>query len=142
MADAWVRRATALFAVSTALSSALAVREQIRGEPFGLQVPGGVKTHLALGLGAGIAAPWPMPVAANWAAWRDAPDHGDRPRTVAVVGAMLLAGVLMEPVSWGRRPASRLAKATVPLHLALGAAMLWRGRAFEDRTQNPSVHDC
>ncbi len=79
----------AVLGAATAWGSAVSVRHGLKGEPLGLGVPGSVRIHLLAGLGAGLAAPWPMtPLALRW------------PR---VVGLTLLAGTLVEPVTWGRR---------------------------------------
>lgn len=133
MADRVLLSAASLFAASTVFATVVAAREpNLPGEPLGLHVPGRVPVNLALGLGSGVAAPWPMPVIATWAAWRARPGSAGPARTVAALGAMVLAGTLVEPASWGRRPRSSLAKATVPLHLLCGAAMFLAGtRALE-----------
>jgi hypothetical protein len=128
MAERFMVGAAALFTASTVFTTAVAAREpDLPGEPLGLHVAGSVRQHLVLGLGSGIAAPWPMPVAASWAAWRAQPASRWPARTVATLGALVLAGTLVEPASWGRRPRSTLAKATVPLHLLCGAALLLAG---------------
>jgi hypothetical protein len=130
MADRLLVSAASLFAASTVFSTVVAAREpHLPGEPLGVHVPGSVPLHLALGLGSGVAAPWPMPVLATWAAWRGQPGSDWPARTVATLGAMVLAGTLVEPASWGLRPRSTLAKATVPLHLLCGAAMFLAGTA-------------
>ncbi|MFK5634084.1 hypothetical protein [Ornithinimicrobium sp. LYQ103] len=128
MRDRLLLGAAVLFAANTVFASVLATRDpEVPGEPLGLHVPGSVTTHLALGWGAGVAAPWPMPVVATWAAWRAAQGARGPARTVATIGAMLLVGTLIEPVTWGRRPATRLVRATVPVNLACGAAMVLAG---------------
>ena len=40
------------------------------------------------------------------------------------VGATVIAGTMIEPVTWGRRPASRPARIAVPVNLACGVAMI------------------
>ena len=128
MGDPLLLGPAALFVASTAYATAVAATESdLPGEPFGLHVPGGVRTHLALGLGSAISAPWPMPAIAMWAAVRGNPGSDWAARTVAIVGIGMLAGTLAEPVTWGRRPASPMARASIPLHLAIGAAMVSAG---------------
>ena len=62
MADPLLLGPAALFAASTAYSTAVAAIEpDLPGEPFGLRVPGRVRTHLALGLGSAISAPGRCP---------------------------------------------------------------------------------
>lgn len=128
MADPLLLGPAVAFAVATAFATAVATTEpDLVGEPFGLRAPGQVRSHLVLGWGSAISAPWPMAVVAMRAAVRST--HGSTPaaRTVALVGAGILAGTLGEPVTWGRRPASSLARASIPLHLAIGAAMVAAG---------------
>jgi hypothetical protein len=128
MADRVLLVPAALFVVSTAYATAVAATEpDLLGEPFGLRVPGRVRTHLTLGLGSAISAPWPMPVIAMWAAGRGTPASAWAGRTVTIVGIGVLAGTLAEPVTWGRRPASPRARASIPLHLAIGAALVSAG---------------
>ena len=128
MADPLLVGSAGLLVVSTAYATAVAATEtHLRGEPFGLHIPGRVRTHLALGLGSAISAPWPMPVIATWAALRATPDSRNGAAVVAGVGLALLAGTLGEPVTWRRRDASPMARATIPLHLAIGAAMVTSG---------------
>lgn len=128
MADPLLLGPAALFVASTAYATAVAYTEpDLRGEPFGLQVPGEVRTHLALGWGSAISAPWPMPAIAMWAAARGNPGSRWAPCTVAIVGTGMLAGVLAEPVTWGRRPAPPRAGRSILLHLAVGAAMVATG---------------
>src|SRR5436305_13114936 len=56
--------ASLAFAGAAGLGSAVAVRDQLPGQPFGISVPLSVPAGLLAGWGAGVAAPWPMPVAA------------------------------------------------------------------------------
>jgi hypothetical protein len=129
MTDPLLLGAAGLFATQTAWASVLATREpQVPGEPLGIRAPGSVATLLALGWGAGIAAPWPMPAAALWAAARAVPGTSWPARTVASVGGMVIVGTMIEPVTWGRRPASRPARIAVPVNLACGVMMILAGR--------------
>lgn len=128
MADPLLLGPTVAFAVATAYATAVATTEpDLVGEPFGLRAPGRVRSHLVLGWGSAISAPWPMAGIATWAAVRAAPGSTPAARTVALVGAGILAGTLAEPVTWGRRPASSPARACIPVHLAIGAAMAAAG---------------
>jgi hypothetical protein len=96
------------------LGSAVAVRDQIPGLPFGISVPLSVPAGLLAGWGAGVAAPWPMPVAAIIAA-----AHARRTAPSALAGAVCagigmgcIVGTFIEPISWQPRswtPWTRLA---------------------------------
>lgn len=128
MADPLLLAPAALFTVSTAWATAVAATEpDLPGEPFGLRLPGSVRTHLTLGLGSAVSAPWPMPVIATWAALRGVPGSDSAACTVAAVGVGMLAGILAEPVTWGRRPIPATVRGSIPLHLALGVALVSAG---------------
>lgn len=128
MADPVLLGPAALLVAATAYGTAVAItRPELLGEPFGLRLPGRVRTHVVLGLGSAVSAPWPMPALALWAAVCGTPGSGRAACTVAVVGTGVLAGVLAEPLTWGRRPAPPSARATIPLHLVVGAAMVGAG---------------
>src|SRR5688572_18769816 len=92
-------------------------------EPFGLRFPGSVRVHLAVGLGSGVAVPWPMALIAMLAALKHDQHRVWPAFTCAAVGATMLVGTVAEPASWGLRPRSRAARATVVLHLLSGAAL-------------------
>ena len=128
MADPLLLRPAVMFAVATAYATAVAATESdLVGEPLGMRAPGRLRSHLVLGLGSAISAPWPMAAMATLAAWRAAPGSTRAAWTVALVGAGVVGGTLAEPVTWGRRPASCLARASIPLHLATGVVMLAAG---------------
>ena len=116
MTDTALLSAAALLTATTAVSTVVSLREpQLPGEPWGLLDPGRVPVHLALGLGSGVAVPWPMPVIATIAALRARPGLTWPGRTCATIGATVLLGTLAEPASWGLRPRPRPAKALVPV---------------------------
>jgi hypothetical protein len=120
--------AAALLAITTTATTVVSLREpQLPDEPFGLRFPGRVPVHLALGLGSGVAVPWPMPVIATVAALRAQPGLTWPRRTCAIIGATVLIGTLAEPASWGMRPRSRPAEALVPLLFLSGAALFVAG---------------
>ena len=135
MADRTMLGAAALFAATTAFTTAVSMQEQhLPDEPLGFRIPGRVPVHLALGLGSGLAAPWPMPIIAVTAAIRAEPGTRWPQRTCASIGAAVLVGTLIEPASWGLRPRSPSARATVPLHLLSGAALFLAGTRTSDRS--------
>ena len=135
MADRAMLGAATLFAATTAFTTAVSMHQQhLPDEPFGLRFPGRVPVHLALGLGSGVAAPWPMPVIALVAGLRAEAGVTWPERTCAVLGAVVLVGTLVEPASWGLRPRSARARATVPLNFLSGAALFLAGtRRLESR---------
>jgi hypothetical protein len=51
--------ASTVFAVASVFGSAVAIRQDVAGEPFGLGVALTVRRGVYIGWGAGIAAPWP-----------------------------------------------------------------------------------
>ncbi len=55
--------ASALFSTTVAYGSVVGIHEDVPGEPFGCRCPGRVPTQVAIGMGCGTAAPWPMPAA-------------------------------------------------------------------------------
>lgn len=127
MADPLLMGPAALFLTSTVWTTAVAAtRPDLPGEPFGVRVPGPVRTHLALGLGSAVAAPWPMPAIAMWVAVRGDPSSTWAARTTTAIGIGVVAGILSEPATWGRRPPPTH-RANVALGLAIGAAMASAG---------------
>ena len=89
--------AAAAFAASTALGSVVAARGNVEGAPFGVRLPISVPTGLLVGWGSGLSAPWPMPAVALIAALRGGPTAG---RICAMIGAGVIAGTAVEPVTW------------------------------------------
>jgi hypothetical protein len=121
--------ASVAFAGASVLGSVVAIRDHIPGEPLGIRVPLSVRAGIAVGWGAGVAAPWPMPacaVATALAAGRRPPSP--RPGVVcAVIGLGCIAGTLVEPVIRSPRawsPATRLA---IAANLAASVALITAG---------------
>ena len=97
------------FAGAAVLGSAVAIREDLPGQPCGISIPLSVPAGLLVGWGAGVAAPWPMPAAAVIAAARS-----QRTQPNALAGAVCagiaigcILGTAIEPVT--RRPRSCVA---------------------------------
>jgi hypothetical protein len=128
MVDRGLVAAAAGFAGATAFGAFVSVRENMPGEPLGLHLPGRVPFHLRLGLGSGLSAPWPMPVAAIVAALRSRPGQTWPGRVCAAVGAILLGGTVVEPATWGLRSRAPLVSAAVALNLISGGALMMAGR--------------
>lgn len=88
------------FAGAVGFGSAVAIREQLPAEALGLKLPLSVPAGLILAWGAGIAAPWPMPLAAILTARK-----AGRPsatlwpaRLCTGIGIAAILGQLVEPV--------------------------------------------
>jgi hypothetical protein len=121
--------ASLAFAGAAVLGSVAAVRDQLPGEPLGVSIPLSVPTGLLAGWGAGVAAPWPMPVAAVMTAARARQrELGTRAGAVcAAIGLGCIVGTVIEPVTcWPRlwSPATRLA---IGVNLATSAALIGAG---------------
>ena len=91
-----------------------------------MSIPLSVPAGLLAGWGAGVAAPWPMPVAAVMTAARARQrELGTRPGAVcAAVGLGCIVGAVIEPVTCRPRlwsPATRLA---IGVNLATSAALI------------------
>jgi hypothetical protein len=121
--------ASLAFAGAAVLGSVVAVRDQLPGEPLGVSIALSVPAGLLAGWGAGVAAPWPMPVAAVMTAARARHrELGARPGAVcAAIGLGCIVGTVIEPVTrWPRlwSPATRLA---IGVNLATSAALIGAG---------------
>lgn len=121
--------ASVAFAAAAGLGSAVAIRDEIPGEPLGITVPLSVPAGLIAGWGAGIAAPWPMPAAALIAAVR-AQRAGASAATGALcagIGLGCIFGTIIEPVT--RRPGawSPLTRLAITANMAASAALAVTG---------------
>ena len=128
MVDRGLVAAAATIVGATAFGAFVSVRENIPGEPLGLRLPGSVPVHLRLGLGSGLSAPWPMPVAAAVAAVLSRPGQTGPGRACAAIGATVLAGAIVEPVTGGCRSRAPLVGVSVALKLISGGALVRAGR--------------
>jgi hypothetical protein len=113
-AEQTLRTAAMVFAGATGFGSIVAMRDNIPGEPLGLKIPLSVPTGLLVGWGAGVAAPWPMPVTALLVASQaNRRDEIVSPGVVcAGIGLGCIFGTLIEPVTRRQRsmpPAVRTA---------------------------------
>jgi hypothetical protein len=113
-----------LLTVSTGFGAAVSLREGVHGEPLRVRLPGGIGTHLAVGYGSGLSAPWPMPAAALVAGFCARPGRDWPARTIRTVGWLLVAGTLVEPVTWGRRARSPAVVAAVAANLVAAAVLV------------------
>lgn len=136
--DRTLLAASLAFAGAAVVGSAVAIRDELPGQPCGISVPLSVPAGLLAGWGAGVAAPWPMPVAAIIAA---AGSRRTEPSalTGAVcvgIGTVCVLGTAVEPVTRRLRtwsPATRLA---IVFNLAASTALIvagWRHLAAARR---------
>ena len=127
--DGALLSASVAFAGATMLGSAVAIRDQLPGQPFGVSVPLSVPAGLLAGWGAGVAAPWPMPVTAVMAAAtarRQEPSA--LPGTVCtMIGLGCIFGTLIEPVTRQPRSWSPATGLAIGLNLAASAALIAAG---------------
>ena len=121
--------ASLAFAGAAVVGSAVAIREQLPGQPCGISVPLSVPAGLLAGWGAGVAAPWPMPVAAVIAAARS---QGTKPSALtggicAGVGIGCVLGTAVEPVT--RRPGtwSPAIRLAIACNVTASAALIMAG---------------
>jgi hypothetical protein len=117
------------FAGAAVVGSAVAIREQLPGQPCGISVPLSVPAGLLAGWGAGVAAPWPMPVAAVIAAARS---HRTEPNAlagsiIAGIGMGCILGTAVEPVTRRPRAWSPAARLAIVVNVAASAALIVAG---------------
>jgi hypothetical protein len=141
IADPALLAASAAFAAACALGSAIAVRHDISGEPLGITLPITVPRGLLMGWGAGVAAPWPMPLAALVVASATAGAKESKlPGIIcAALGIGCIAGTLIEPVT--RRPGSWTlgVGAAIAGNLVTAAALAAAGLRYATRRQRTGV---
>jgi drug/metabolite transporter (DMT)-like permease len=134
--------ASLAFAGATVLGSAVAIRDQLPGEPLGVRVPLSVPAGVLAGWGAGIAAPWPMPVMAVMAAAAtQRPEPGAFPGTVCTaIGLGCIFGTLIEPVTCRPRSWSPAAGLAIGLNVAASAALIAAGLHHRATARAPHRH--
>ena len=121
--------ASVAFAAAAGLGSAVAIRDELPGEPLGITVPLSVPAGLLAGWGAAVAAPWPMPASALIAAVRAQRTGASAIAGVlcAIIGLGCIAGTLVEPVT--RQPGtwSPLTRLAITANIAASAALAVTG---------------
>lgn len=127
--DGALLAAALAFAGAAGLGSAVAVRDELPGRPFGISVPLSVPAGLLAGWGAGVAAPWPMPTAALIIAARA---QRTAPGTLggaicAGIGVGCIAGTVIEPVFWQTRSWTAWTRVAIAGNLAASAALTVAG---------------
>lgn len=96
------RLASASYALCFLVATILSVRRGHKAEALGIDTPFPVPMDAAVGIGTGLAAPWPL-VAWLWRERRLAISGAEEGRRatagLALLGALFLAGAAAEPVS-------------------------------------------
>jgi hypothetical protein len=139
MSEMSVRWAAIGFACATAYNSAVAIREDLPGEPLGVRVPISVSTGILTGWGSCVAAPWPMPVLALLAVRRlSHAGAGNKPAYVcAALGAAGLVGILIEPNTYRAGNWTRRTRRAVHLHVGTCAVLVGTGLRHARRAEPP-----
>jgi hypothetical protein len=94
--------------------------------------------HVTAGWGSGLSAPWPLEALVLGAAVYARPGVPWARRVSVGLGAVMLLGTLIEPVTWGRRTRSRLTAAAVSLNVVTAVTLLWTGRKRATNTLSPA----
>ena len=124
-----LRAAAVGFACAAGYNSVVAIRDDLPGEPLGIQIPLSVRTGILVGWGAAVAPPWPMPVAALVAALRTShQEDGSRSALACVgLGVAAIVGLLVEPNTYKAKSWTPATRGAVLLHLAASAALAGAG---------------
>jgi hypothetical protein len=139
--DRTLRTAAVAFAGASAYGSLVALRNNVRGEPLGVTIPASVAAGLAIGWGAGVAAPWPMPVAALIAASKAG---GRQPRVgpgiiCAILGLACIAGTFVEPVTHNRRRVTPTIRAAILVNLGASIFLTTAGLRYITNTRHETL---
>jgi len=124
-ADPALFAASVAFACACAFGSGVAIRQDVPGEPFGISSPLSVPSGILLGWGAGVAAPWPMPLAALISTTRATRVEGGAVPgfLCAGLGLACIAGTLIEPVTYHRRPWTPAIPLAIAVNLIASVAL-------------------
>lgn len=123
----------AAYTANVALGSIVSISNDLAARPLGLGTGWSVERDLTVGLGAGLAAPWPM-VAMLW--WACSSGTALGTMTIRVLSAMFVAGALAEEATYraanGR--VSRMASIAAMGNLLIPLLMV-HATVFPRRTQ-------
>lgn len=125
--DRVLRAAAFGFACGAAYNSIVAVREGLPGEPLGLRIPLPVSTGILVGWGAAVAPPWPMAIAAMWAAGRAKNGSARSAAVCTALGLAAIVGILVEPNSYRSGSWTPPTRKAVLLHVMTSAALAGAG---------------
>jgi hypothetical protein len=126
--------ASVAFAGAAIAGSAVAVRGQLPGQPCSISVPLSIPAGLLAGWGAGVAAPWPMPLAA--ARSRRTEPSALTGAVCAGMGMGCVLGTAVEPVTRRPRTWSPATGLAIVFNLAASTALIvagWRHLAAARR---------
>jgi hypothetical protein len=128
-ADPALCAAALAFACAAAFGSAVAIRDDLPGQPLGIRVPLTVPTGILVGWGGAVAAPWPMPVVALIAAFRagGTDSRGGPGLVCAGLGIAGIVGILIEPLTYRSKSWTPATRAAVVAHTAGSAALAATG---------------
>ena len=117
------------FACATGYNSLVAIREAVPGKPFGVRPPFSVTRGILVGWGSAVAAPWPMPVAAVFAAIRRSGRLGAARAAIvcACIGGAGIVGILIEPNTYTMGSWTPPIRRAVFAHVATSAALAMAG---------------
>jgi hypothetical protein len=127
--DRALRAAAFGFACASGYNSVVAIRDNVPGEPLGIRIPLSVSTGILVGWGAAVAAPWPIPVAALFAAFRQAPGEGGSGAALvcAGLGVAGIVGILIEPNTYKAKSWTAATRRAVLLHVATSVSLAGTG---------------
>jgi hypothetical protein len=127
-----LRSAAMIFAGAAGFGSMVAVRANVPGEPLGLTIPLSVPSGIAVGWGAGVAAPWPMPVTALLAASRASRRDGKVGPGVVCAGLGLgcILGTLIEPVTRRQKTESPAVRTAIGFNVGASLFLMAAGLSY------------
>ncbi len=130
-----LRYAAIAFACVVGFTTAVAVRDDLPGRPLGIGVPLSVPTGIVVGWGAGVAAPWPMPVAALIASRRA--NQGDAVAALVCAGLGIagIVGFLIEPNTYDPKTWTPANRNAITAGLLASAALATTGLRHWRRTR-------
>ena len=121
--DRLLRAAAVGFAGAAVHGSVVSARYAVPGEPCGLRLPLSAPVGLLVGWGGGVAAPWPMPVAALWATRRSGPGGPSQAWVCAALGLGCLAGTAIEPVTHDHGPGTPAIRRAIVCNVAASVTL-------------------
>lgn len=106
------------FACATVYNSAVAIRENLPGEPLGIGVPLSVPNTILVGRGPAVAAPWSMPLVGLLAASSQLQNRKGQWSGLVCVGLGVagVVGILLEPNTYRATTWARSTRRAVLLH--------------------------